>query len=408
MTETASTSVLQSILTGADEAVEHFVFGAWDAIARHTEPWFTTALLLAVLLFAYGLLMGYVRPSKGEVARLVLALCVAYALVNPLNLNRESPQAGQRLSQGLANQSRLAAWLYTSITQVPGAIAREIGQLQITTVPRPGQNALAELNNSVDVALERGINAASLVTARGGISSWFWGVVLYAVVLFGTVPIAVTLVLSKFAVGALLGLAPFMSVLYLYAPTRRFVNGYFQQLLTFSITPVIVYGVVGMQAAMTRQVSESLVTVAGQTAPNMTFVVPYVIVMVITGWLAKQAPTWAGGIASGVSLALPALDASRAVSSVGGGILRAARTLAPYVPSQWPSFSLGRGTAPSATTAGMRPPPTWVQAHVRPTPRPELNAPPTVPAVGVGPSTPRTPSLGPQPRLLLGPGKEQS
>jgi type IV secretion system protein VirB6 len=132
--------------------------------------------------------------------------------------------------------------------------------------------------------------------------AYLYGAIVFICVLALTGYTLFLLVLSKIAVGVMLGLAPFFIILYLFGHTKGIFEGWLRQLITYSLVPIIVYALYAMILVITLQPMNALFTAASAGVPTVTQIAPFLIVNFIALILLQQVLAWAGSIGGGLQL----------------------------------------------------------------------------------------------------------
>jgi type IV secretion system protein VirB6 len=291
--------MFESILKAGDASVESFIFRSWEQFNAASGAWLTALLVMFVSAVGYLLWMGRIEISVSELLPRFFKLMVIFVVVTRVEL--------------------LDRFMYRLVTDVPASVAtmmvRSVGQTD------------TEINRSVDDVYARGMDAGLQLARKGGLSNmtaylfagWIW-----LVTTLGILPMAFALLLSKLAVGVLLGFAPFAIVLYLFDATRGLFQGFLRQLLGFALIPVMIYSLLALVLNLVSLVSDPLATAATNDVMKLTFIAPYSLVMLAVGLLATQVVSWSGAIAGALSLAVGgALSRPAAVVSGGAQIVQA-------------------------------------------------------------------------------------
>jgi type IV secretion system protein VirB6 len=191
----------------------------------------------------------------------------------------------------------LDRFFYRLMTDVPGAVA--------TSMVQATGKTSSDINQSLDEVFVNGILIGGRILDQATITdvgTVLLGYLMLLVVLIALIPVAFVLLLSKLAVGVLLGLAPFAVLLYLLPATRNLFEGYLRQLLGFALIPTMIYALLGLVLSMIDTVSKRVLADATESLPGMATVCPYVLVMLVVALLSTQVISWSSGIAGALSL----------------------------------------------------------------------------------------------------------
>lgn len=255
--------MFESILKAGDASIENFIFGSWQHFNDVSGPWLTSLLVIFVAMVGYLLWIGRIEMSLSELAPRLFKLVLVFVLVTRVDL--------------------LDRIVYRTVTDLPASVA--------TMLVRSVDQTSEDINASVDDVYARGMQSGLSLAQKGGLTNitaylfagWIW-----LVTTLGILPVVFGLLLSKLAVGVLLGAAPFAIVLYLFSATRGLFQGYLRQLLGFALIPVMIYSLLALAMGLVNMVSKPLLDAARNDAVNLTFIAPYSLVMLALGLLATQ------------------------------------------------------------------------------------------------------------------------
>jgi len=308
--------MFEFILMSADRSVEQFIFSTWTSLIASSLPWLTSLLIIFVAIVGYLLWMGRIELSRSELLTRLLQMTVIFVFVTHIDV--------------------LDRFVYRVATDVPGAIASSM-------VAATGL-ASGSVNQTLDEIFVNGVKIGGRVLDQAGVTDFgtvLLGFLIIAVVLIALIPVAFVLMLSKLAVGVLLGLAPFVLPLYLFTATRGLFEGYVRQLLGFALIPTMIYALLGLVLGMVNTVSAALVNESSTGVPAISTVAPYVLVLLVVGFLSLQVVSWSSGIAGSLALSTQGALAS-ALSAANPALRRvkaALRALEPRLRRSGPERS---------------------------------------------------------------------
>ena len=325
--------MFEFILGSADVAVERYVFSTWEGFIDRSEVLVTSLLVIFVALVGYLLWIGRIEMSRSEM--LVRGFQAAVIFVFATNVDV------------------LDRFLYRVATDVPGAVA--------SSMVAPLGESSGSINESLDLVFVDGMRTGGKILDEASIydvGTVLFGFVMIFVTLVALIPVALVLLLSKVAVGVLLGLAPIVLLLYLFPATRSLFEGYVRQLLGFALIPVMIYALLGLVLSMVQSVPDAVVQESLEGIPSLGVIAPYIVVMIVVGLLSTQVLSWSSGIAGALTLsaagalARPAAAASGTLSVLQAGS-RASRVSSSETGRGRVAAFTG-GALPEAT--GLRPP----------------------------------------------------
>jgi type IV secretion system protein VirB6 len=285
--------MFESILKAGDASVEGFIFKSWEQFNVASGVWLTSLLVIFVALVGYLLWIGRIEMSISDLMPRLFRLVFVFVVVTNVDV--------------------LDRFVYRTVTDVPGAVATMMVQSVAQTS--------GGINRSVDVVYENGMQSGLRLAQKGGLTNWtayLFAGWIWLVTTLGILPMVFALLLSKLAVGVLLGFAPFAIVLKLFSATKGLFEGYLRQLLGFALIPVMIYSLLALVLNLVNLVSEPLLASATNDVVSLTFIAPYSIVMLAVGLLATQVVSWSGAIAGALSLSV-AGAVSRPAAAVSSG-----------------------------------------------------------------------------------------
>jgi type IV secretion system protein VirB6 len=284
--------VFEFILGSADQAVEQFVFGTWETVIASSVQLVTALMVTFVAVVGYLLWLGRIELSRSDLGVRLAQLAVVFVVATHVDV--------------------LDRFFYRMTTDVPGSVA--------TAMVQATGRTSGGINQSLDEIFVNGILIGGRILDQATITdvgTVLLGYLMLAVVVVALIPVAFVLLLSKLAVGVLLGLAPFAVLLYLLPATRNLFEGYLRQLLGFALIPTMIYALLGLVLSMIDTVSKAVLQDGATSLPGMATVCPYVLVMLVVGLLATQVVSWSSGIAGALSLSATGAFAKPAQAVTG-------------------------------------------------------------------------------------------
>jgi len=260
-------------------------FNAWltallnDYIHQYTsqmaailEPALVTLGTLYVLIWGFLHIAGRVEEPVLEGVKRIAILAVVFAI-------------------------GLDLWLYDTVIvetfyRAPAALAgRLVGANDFVTI--------------VDTILFRGDDVATALLAKAGVfhgnfSFYFAAIAVYVVIVITAVYTMFLLTLSRIALSILLAIGPLIIPLFLFQSTRRLVEAWFAQLITYGFVAVLA----GLVAALMMHLIDQAAAQA-QAAGGGIQIAQAVRVCIAAGFtflVMRQVLPMAGGLASGVAL----------------------------------------------------------------------------------------------------------
>jgi len=269
--------VFERILNSADVGIERFVFGTWESFATSAGPFVQSLLIIAVAVLGYRLITGQVAMNLGDLGYRVFVTFLFATLALSMHVE--------------------GRFLYDALTKIPESVGGFlIGE------ERSG------LNQGIGFIYDRGIESYSAIIRDAGVlepAPYFYGAPILIATVFAVGVVAYIVLLSKIAVGVLLGLAPFALILYFFESTRAIFQGYLRQLLNFALAPVLAYAVAALLFGIVDAQSEQLSRATETGADTMSVIGQYTLVLVVWGLVTLQVLPWSAGIMGGIALNAP-------------------------------------------------------------------------------------------------------
>lgn len=284
--------MFESILNITDTAIASYVFDLWTAFVVDAKPWIRLMMILFITLTGYLILVGRLNITMSEFLPRAFKGLFIYVLITNVGL--------------------MTSFLYNIFIYVPQAIATYVVS-SFSTVPITTETGI---NSAIGQLFDQGMQVVTIIMDQGGwhnLMAYIYGGLVFLCILAITGYTLFLLVLSKIAVGIMLGLAPFFIILYLFGHTKGLFEGWLRQLTTYALVPIIVYALYAMILVITLQPMNALFTAATMAVPTITQIAPFLIVNLIAIILLQQVMAWAGALGGGLQL-----NTAGAARAVGG------------------------------------------------------------------------------------------
>jgi len=290
-----------SQITGAISSMgNNVVQTLYQSLAASFAPAFWLLVTIYIAWWGYEMLLGRARVSGGEMLWRLLRIGVIYAFALGWSDFRSIAVNGlQGLTSGMGNAVCQAVASVAPTTAGSDAASGLAGSWGTNCIGN-GSSASSGVTLTLSEIWNSSMNTISGLKGSG----WTGPIVmaLLQLFLFGVVVAFVGYALFLIIVGilatqALLGVAPLFVTAALFGFTNRFFSGWLSTVLSYALTPVLVYTFVGFMSVLLQQQSATLM-VAGAD-PSFTQVAPFVLMCIIATFLLTQSKPIAASIASG-------------------------------------------------------------------------------------------------------------
>ena len=307
--EVAGTIVTKTI-EHTDQTVAHFIGASWQALASSgLNKVASTAAIISVAVFGFLALLGRTQISVPEAAtRLIKVIVVLYMFGHGGPVLQQSYQILTGTSTAIGEILVDAGRVLDTNTREN---SKEAYPTLVSGLDRLGIIALGwygRLGGEVEEA--RSDTLGSLINVAIGITG------------FGLAMSVFLILMSKIAIGLLVGLGPIFLTFMLFEKTRHLTEGWFRSLLSFALIPVLLYAVWAILFPQVYAHAQALSVWTGTVnvdllsdtviiaevvkdnlgRRNTVKLLPYTIVMLATSLLILQVKGWASAIAGGATL----------------------------------------------------------------------------------------------------------
>ena len=296
------------IISSTDSTVRLFVFDSWSRFSASSEKFLASLLIIAFAIVGYRILTGQIQMSLGDAGYRIFIALLVFGFVT--------------------NIGDLTAFVYETFTNVPESVA----SFMVSSY-----GSKVSINQGISKIFERGLDSSAAIVQAGGvvpIGAWFLGGLIMTVSILAVAVITFLIVLSKLALGVLLGLSPFFIMLYPFQSTRQVFDGFLRQLLTFALIPVLLYGVVGLMLGIVNASSLELYRASTNSEGALPLYGTYALILIVWTLVSVQVLPWSSGIAGGISLVsnagtiqLGAAAAANAAQRLGASAASAGRSV---------------------------------------------------------------------------------
>lgn len=293
----SSDNLIVTLLDQVDSISQQFVIHGYQNLVATYASTIYALIGLAVMMFGYGLLQGYVQLSGEEVVKRGLMWGGVLALA--------------------LNWGNFSTYVYALFTKAPNEVALHM----ISAMPGSTFSSLIDGNTALQQAWSQGIGYAMAVWHIGGLA-WFWAILLFMVVIAFTGIALFELIVAKFGLAIFLVLAPLVIPTFIFRTTKEAIfDGWFRHLVSFAFIPLFIYCALSLGIALLANVKTDIESAIAQNHLTIAAVAPYFMyTLVFIGLLIKSigmATSMANGFSTGMihHVANMAMAAKRSLSA---------------------------------------------------------------------------------------------
>lgn len=266
-------NVFDSFLQEFEQPITNFVSSSASNLAAYVNGPLRVAVMLYVVLYGFAVMRGAIVEPIGEFAfrsmRIVLIVLLA-----------TNSSAFQQYVTGLFFES----------------LPKEIGNAIA------GSGLDVNSGQPFDQLLTKGIDVAKKIYAEAGltdIAPALIAAILLVFVAVGSFLQFAVLLYAKIGLGIVIALGPLFIALALFDATRPFAESWVRQVANFLILLVLVVALVGLMVSTVGGFIDKFGTNAASTGEMLVGAVAISAVLGLSGHIALQLPTIAGGLAGG-------------------------------------------------------------------------------------------------------------
>ncbi|MBM3552266.1 MAG: type IV secretion system protein [Alphaproteobacteria bacterium] len=266
-------NVFDSFLQEFEQPITNFVSSSAGNLASYVNGPLRVAVMLYVVLYGFAVMRGAIVEPIGEFAfrsmRIVLIVLLA-----------TNSSAFQQYVTGLFFES----------------LPKEIGN----AIAGSGLNVNS--GQPFDQLLSKGIEVANKIYDEAGLTNIapaLIAAILLVFVAVGSFLQFAVLLYAKIGLGIVIALGPLFIALALFDATRPFAESWVRQVANFLILLVLVVALVGLMVSTVGGFIDKYGTNAASTGEMLVGAVAISAVLGLSGHIALQLPTIAGGLAGG-------------------------------------------------------------------------------------------------------------
>lgn len=309
--------MIVEILNQIDTLTQDFIFNGYQNIVSAYEPAIIGLIVLAVIVFGYAVLHGWVEMSLAELGKRVLL--VGFVLTFALNWDIFSQ------------------YIYKLFTDGPSELVSQL----LNSMASSTIKDQASFYTALDKYWDSGMYIATQTLAKGSASNWapiFIGILmtLLTIILMGIT--LIELAVAKFGLAIFMVLAPLMVPTMLFRATKNSLfNGWLRYLIIFAFVTVFVICALTVGLLLiAKPISDLESVISAGSIPTLQEISPYILCtlisigLVIKGSLmaSGMAGTAADGASAGVNVLVSKFfnkDVSNNVTNYSSNVSNAAR-----------------------------------------------------------------------------------
>jgi type IV secretion system protein VirB6 len=266
-------NVFDSFLQEFEQPITNFVSSSASNLAAYVNGPLRVAVMLYVVLYGFAVMRGAIAEPIGEFAfrsmRIVLIVLLA-----------TNSSAFQQYVTGLFFES----------------LPKEIGNALA------GSGLNVNSGQPFDQLLAKGVEVAEKIYDQAGlmnIAPALIAAILLVFVAVGSFLQFAVLLYAKIGLGIVIALGPLFIALALFDATRPFAESWVRQVANFLVLHVLVVALVGLMISTVSGFIDKFGTNAVSTGEVLVGAVAISAVLGLSGHIALQLPTIAGGLAGG-------------------------------------------------------------------------------------------------------------
>lgn len=276
-----SGGMIVGLLNKMDSLSHSFVFqGYQNLVASYTHA-IQGLVLLAVMVFGYASLTGWISLSLAETSKraLLIGFVLSFAL----------------------NWGHFSEFVYKLFTLAPNEIASHLVQ----AIPGNPFTNTGGVNQALQEAWYDVVSFVSAIWDRGSLSSpmpYVWAILLLLVGLILLAIALIELVIAKFGLAIYLVLAPLMIPMLLFKATKEILfDGWLRHLVGFAFMPIFITSALTLGLLLMSESDAAIKEAIASDQLTMTAIAPHLISSLICIGLLLKATAMAAGIAGSFS-----------------------------------------------------------------------------------------------------------
>lgn len=267
---------LGDLLKRIENSGSSFSEQAYTAVGNELMPVLRILLVIYVAWYGLQLAMGTSRLGVGEIVGRIARMMIIFALIQ--------------------SWGSFDLLFYRWINETPEAVGRAILAASGTGITEP-TNGMSQIWDTAN-------QAASVYAEQSGyftvLPSMIGVLIMVGAGIFIAVALAI-LILAKVMLWVLIGTAPIFIACLLYAPTRGYGVGWFNQVLTYALIPLFIYVIAAFLIAAMNPELDKIDAASGTRTLTLADTAGFLLLCVAGGFVMLYIQSIGQGIAGGIA-----------------------------------------------------------------------------------------------------------
>lgn len=268
------------LLNTVDQVIGHFVQTGYQNFVANNQGTLTLMMTFYIMWLGYRFTMRTLEMDINTIAKHLVLLLIVYGLLTHWHI----------------------FWLffYNIFTNEPSLIIKTMidanGNINLQG------NSTANALNSV---FSQGINAAQSILQQANFQNlmmFIYAGLVFTVSCMSCLFALTLLIYAKMALAIMLFLAPLFISFLLWQNTRRLFENWLQALINFSLIPIVTCGILMLTLTVAQSTLPGLINQTKQGMTQLSGILPYVGISIISGLLLKQVLPLCAALSSGLAL----------------------------------------------------------------------------------------------------------
>ncbi len=279
----SSGGMIVGLLNSMDSLSHTFVFQGYQNLVSTYKPAIEGLVLLAVIVFGYGSLTGWISLSLQEVSKraLLFGFILTFAL----------------------NWGHFSEFVYSLFTNAPNEIASHL----VESLPGNPFGGVGGVNEALQEAWYDLVTFYDAIWDRGSVSSpmpYLWACLLFLIGLILLAIALIELIIAKFGLAIYLVLAPLIIPMLLFKATKEVIfDGWLRHLVGFAFIPIFITSALTLGLMLMAESDNAIKAAIAADQLTITAIAPHLISSLICIGLLLKATAMAASTAGGFSTA---------------------------------------------------------------------------------------------------------
>ena len=275
--------MIVGLLNTIDSLSHSFVFQGYQNLVSSYKPAIEGLIVLALIVFGYGSLTGWISLSLEEISKraLLFGFVLSFAL----------------------NWGHFSEFIYKLFTVAPNEVASHLVQ----SLPGNPFTVTGGVNQALQEALYDLMNFFNAIWDQGGISNlmpYVWAVLLLIIGLILMAIALIELVVAKFGLAIYLVLAPLIIPMLLFKATKEAIfDGWLRHLIGLAFIPIFITSALSLGLMLMAESDSAIKSAIAADQLTITAIAPHLISCLVCIGLLLKATAMAASLASGFSTA---------------------------------------------------------------------------------------------------------